>query len=114
MILHFKIITLPSTLINLFATAMEDLTINLCWELVNKEEYIAIWQKPSNNSCYLSRDPNARPSLCDTDENPDEIWYFWHKFSLIMENNQMVLSWHLSRIEELRRFFFTFFLGTQM
>lgn len=53
---------------------MEDLTINLCWELVNKEEYIAIWQKPTNNSCYLNRDPNAKPSLCDTDDNPEDIW----------------------------------------
>lgn len=57
-------------------TEMEDLTINLCWELVNKEEYIAIWQKPTNNSCYLNRDPNAKPSLCDTDDDPEDIWYF--------------------------------------
>ncbi|XP_047961197.1 probable methyltransferase PMT10 [Salvia hispanica] len=55
--------------------AMEDLTSNICWELVNKEEYIAIWQKPVNNSCYLSRDPNVQPSLCNTDDNPDNIWY---------------------------------------
>ncbi|KAH6782617.1 S-adenosyl-L-methionine-dependent methyltransferases superfamily protein, partial [Perilla frutescens var. frutescens] len=53
---------------------MEDLTSNLCLELVNKEEYIAIWQKPQNNSCYLNRDPNSQPSLCDTDENPEDIW----------------------------------------
>lgn len=54
---------------------MEDLTRNLCWELVNKEGYIAVWQKPLNNSCYLDRDPNAQPSLCETDENPDDTWY---------------------------------------
>ncbi|KAL1533562.1 putative methyltransferase PMT10 [Salvia divinorum] len=54
---------------------VEDLTSNICWELVNKEEYIAIWQKPVNNSCYLSRDPNVQPSLCNTDDNPDDIWY---------------------------------------
>ncbi|XP_057795646.1 probable methyltransferase PMT10 [Salvia miltiorrhiza] len=55
--------------------AMEDLTSNICWELVNKEEYIAIWQKPLNNSCYLSRDPNVQPSLCNTDDNPEDIWH---------------------------------------
>lgn len=57
---------------------MEDLSRNLCWELVNKEGYIAIWQKPLNNSCYLDRDPNAQPSLCDNDDNPDDIWYLLH------------------------------------
>ncbi|KAG6435906.1 hypothetical protein SASPL_100787 [Salvia splendens] len=55
--------------------AMEDLTRIICWELVNKEEYIAIWQKPLNNSCYLNRDPNAQPSLCNTDDDPEDIWY---------------------------------------
>ncbi|KAI3464576.1 hypothetical protein Pfo_021239 [Paulownia fortunei] len=54
---------------------MEDLTGNLCWELVNKEGYIAIWLKPLNNSCYLNRDPDIRHSLCDTEDNPDDIWY---------------------------------------
>ncbi|KAG6432580.1 hypothetical protein SASPL_104161 [Salvia splendens] len=55
--------------------AMEDLTSNICWELVNKEEYIAIWQKPLNNSSYLNREPNAQPSLCSSDDNPEDIWY---------------------------------------
>ncbi|CAA2981762.1 probable methyltransferase PMT10 [Olea europaea subsp. europaea] len=55
--------------------AMEDLTSRMCWELVEKEGYIAIWQKPLNNSCYLSRDSGVQPSLCDADNNPDNIWY---------------------------------------
>ncbi|GFQ01663.1 probable methyltransferase pmt10 [Phtheirospermum japonicum] len=54
---------------------MEDLTRKLCWDLVNKEGYITIWQKPINNSCYLSRDRDAKPSLCDTKDNPDDIWH---------------------------------------
>ncbi|KAH6800038.1 S-adenosyl-L-methionine-dependent methyltransferases superfamily protein [Perilla frutescens var. hirtella] len=54
---------------------MDDLTRNLCWELVNyKEGHIAIWQKPLNNSCYLDRDSNVQPSLCEADDNPDDIW----------------------------------------
>ncbi|KAL7155811.1 hypothetical protein ABFS83_03G100900 [Erythranthe nasuta] len=55
---------------------MEDLTSKICWDLVNKEGYLAIWQKPLNNSCYLNRDRDViKPSLCDTTDNPDEIWY---------------------------------------
>ncbi|KAL3641205.1 hypothetical protein CASFOL_016173 [Castilleja foliolosa] len=53
---------------------MQHLTRNLCWDLVNKEEYITIWQKPINNSCYLGHDRDAKPSLCDTKDNPDDIW----------------------------------------
>lgn len=59
---------------------MEDLTSRMCWELVEKEGYIAIWQKPLNNSCYLSRDSGVQPSLCDADNNPDNIWYFTNFF----------------------------------
>ncbi|KAL5733168.1 hypothetical protein ACOSP7_032509 [Xanthoceras sorbifolium] len=54
---------------------MLNLTTRLCWELVKKEGYIAIWQKPSNNSCYLSREAGTNPPLCDTDDNPDNVWY---------------------------------------
>ncbi|GER49142.1 S-adenosyl-L-methionine-dependentmethyltransferases superfamily protein [Striga asiatica] len=53
---------------------MEDLTSKLCWELVNKKGYITIWQKPLNNSCYLNRDRYVQPSLCDPEDNPDDIW----------------------------------------
>ncbi|KAL0360288.1 UNVERIFIED_CONTAM: putative methyltransferase PMT12 [Sesamum radiatum] len=54
---------------------MEVLTRNLCWELINKEGDITIWQKPLNNSCYLNRAPDIHPPLCDQDDNPDNIWY---------------------------------------
>jgi hypothetical protein len=54
---------------------MEDLTTRLCWELVKKEGYIAMWRKPLNNSCYMNRDPAVKPPLCDTDDNPDDVWY---------------------------------------
>ena len=53
---------------------MLNLTTRLCWELVKKEGYIAIWQKPLNNSCYLSRDTGAKPHLCDSDDDPDYVW----------------------------------------
>lgn len=54
---------------------MEDLTGRICWELVKKEGYIAIWRKPLNNSCYLSRDASAQPPVCDIDDDPDNVWY---------------------------------------
>ncbi|XP_058207144.1 probable methyltransferase PMT11 isoform X2 [Rhododendron vialii] len=54
---------------------MVNLTSRLCWNLVKKEGYIAIWQKPSNNSCYLSREAGAQPPLCDSEDDPDNVWY---------------------------------------
>ncbi|KAM7492002.1 hypothetical protein LguiA_034923 [Lonicera macranthoides] len=54
---------------------MVNLTTRLCWNLVKKEGYIAIWQKPFNNSCYLSREEGTQPPLCDPDDDPDRVWY---------------------------------------
>ncbi|XP_068333245.1 probable methyltransferase PMT10 [Pyrus communis] len=53
---------------------MENLTTRICWELVNKKGYVAIWRKPLNNSCYLSRDASVQPPLCDTNDDPDNVW----------------------------------------
>ncbi|KAL9262640.1 putative methyltransferase PMT10 [Drosera capensis] len=54
---------------------MENLTSRICLELVKKEGYIAIWQKPLNNSCYLSRGADVQPPLCDHSDDPDSVWY---------------------------------------
>ncbi|TYH82972.1 hypothetical protein ES332_D02G099500v1 [Gossypium tomentosum] len=54
---------------------MEDLTARICWELVKKEGYIAIWRKPLNNSCYLNRDTGVLPLLCNSNDNSDNVWY---------------------------------------
>ncbi|KAL9230155.1 hypothetical protein vseg_005542 [Gypsophila vaccaria] len=54
---------------------MVNLTTRLCWELVKKEGYIAMWQKPLNNSCYFSREVGTHPPICDTNDNPDDVWY---------------------------------------
>ncbi|KAI8564114.1 hypothetical protein RHMOL_Rhmol03G0157100 [Rhododendron molle] len=53
---------------------MVNLTSRLCWNLVKKEGYIAIWQKPSDNSCYLSREAGTQPPLCDSEDDPDNVW----------------------------------------
>nr|GEU45745.1 probable methyltransferase PMT11 [Tanacetum cinerariifolium] len=54
---------------------MLNLTKRLCWNLVKKEGYIAIWHKPLDNNCYLSRDAQTQPPLCDKEDNPDDVWY---------------------------------------
>lgn len=54
---------------------MENLTSRICWELVKKEGYIAIWQKPLNNGCYLSRGADVQPPLCEHSDDPDSVWY---------------------------------------
>ncbi|KAJ3685633.1 hypothetical protein LUZ61_014797 [Rhynchospora tenuis] len=55
---------------------MEDLTTRMCWTLVKKEGYLAIWQKPLNNSCYTTRNSSlAQPPLCDINDNPNDVWY---------------------------------------
>ncbi|CAK9135656.1 unnamed protein product [Ilex paraguariensis] len=54
---------------------MVNLTTHLCWMLVKKEGYIAIWQKPFNNSCYLNREAGIQPPLCDPDDDPNNVWY---------------------------------------
>lgn len=54
---------------------MLNLTTRLCWELVKKEGYIAMWKKATNNSCYLNREAETIPPLCDPDDNPDNVWY---------------------------------------
>lgn len=59
---------------------MVNLTSRLCWKLVKKEGYIAIWQKPLNNSCYLSRKEGTKPQLCDPDDDPDSVWYIFIVF----------------------------------
>nr|XP_043619512.1 probable methyltransferase PMT11 isoform X2 [Erigeron canadensis] len=54
---------------------MMNLTNCLCWNLVKKEGYIAILQKPLDNSCYLNRDSETQPPLCRKEDNPDDVWY---------------------------------------
>ncbi|KAI3731110.1 hypothetical protein L1987_62293 [Smallanthus sonchifolius] len=54
---------------------MMNLTNRLCWNLLKKEGYIAIWQKPVDNSCYFNRASETQPPLCDNQDNPDDVWY---------------------------------------
>lgn len=53
---------------------MVNLTTRLCWNLVKKKGYIAIWQKPVNNTCYVNREQGTQPPLCEPDDDPDNVW----------------------------------------
>lgn len=54
---------------------MLNLTTRLCWKFLKKDGYIAVWQKPSDNTCYLTREAGTSPPLCDPSDDPDNVWY---------------------------------------
>ncbi|XP_027335430.1 probable methyltransferase PMT11 [Abrus precatorius] len=54
---------------------MLNLTTRLCWKFLKKDGYIAVWQKPSDNSCYQDREAGTKPPLCDPSDDPDNVWY---------------------------------------
>lgn len=71
---------------------MVDLTTRLCWELVKKEGYIAIWKKPLSNNCYLGREEGTQPPLCDSDDDPDNVWYLCYHFSFSLSFSYNIFS----------------------
>lgn len=72
-----KLPILNTTIIFFLLPEMMNLTTRLCWKFVKKDGYIAIWQKPTNNTCYLNRDSGVKPPLCDVDDDPDKVWYVY-------------------------------------
>ncbi|KAH1153022.1 hypothetical protein GLYMA_18G034800v4 [Glycine max] len=54
---------------------MLNLTTRLCWNFLKKDGYIAVWQKPSDNSCYRDREAGTKPPMCDPSDDPDNVWY---------------------------------------
>ncbi|KAL6651682.1 hypothetical protein ACP70R_010607 [Stipagrostis hirtigluma subsp. patula] len=59
--------------------AMSALTRSMCWKMVNKVKDrvnrvgIAIFRKPTDNSCYDTRS-EANPPLCGEYDDPDAAW----------------------------------------
>ncbi|KAF0895617.1 hypothetical protein E2562_013922 [Oryza meyeriana var. granulata] len=59
--------------------AMSTLTRSMCWEMVNKVKDrvnrvgIAIFRKPTDNSCYEGRSA-ANPPICGEYDDPDAAW----------------------------------------
>lgn len=60
--------------------AMSELTRSICWEMVVKRKDkvnnvgLAIYRKPSDNSCYDKR-REENPPLCQEFGDPDAAWY---------------------------------------
>ncbi|CAN6269889.1 unnamed protein product, partial [Urochloa humidicola] len=58
---------------------MSALTRSMCWKMVNKVKDrvnrvgIAIFRKPTDNSCYEARS-EANPPLCGEYDDPDAAW----------------------------------------
>ena len=75
---------------------MVDLTNRICWELIKKEGYIAVWRKPLNNSCYNNREAGAKPPLCRPDDDPDDVWYISLISTSIVSFLQLSLSFVVS------------------
>ena len=77
-------------------TEMQDLTTRICWNLVKKEGYIAIWQKPTNNDCYANRNAEIQPPICERTDDPDSVWYVLPLVLFIIPNLSCVLCGRMS------------------
>lgn len=59
---------------------MQALTKSMCWKMVSKSKDkvngvgLAIFKKPTDNSCYKKR-MEADPPLCEDTDDPDASWY---------------------------------------
>ncbi|KAJ7954701.1 S-adenosyl-L-methionine-dependent methyltransferases superfamily protein [Quillaja saponaria] len=53
---------------------MSDLVGRMCWKIAAKKNQTVIWQKPLTNDCYMEREPDTRPPLCQSGEDPDAVW----------------------------------------
>ncbi|XP_042487444.1 probable methyltransferase PMT9 isoform X1 [Macadamia integrifolia] len=60
-------------------SAMSDLLTRMCWRIVSKRDQTVIWAKPLSNSCYLKRDPQTKPPLCSSEDDPDASWNIFLK-----------------------------------
>ncbi|CAA6654709.1 unnamed protein product [Spirodela intermedia] len=72
--------------------AMVSLTESICWKMVAKSIDpngigLAIFQKPTSNSCYSNRDVNS-PPLCDQRNRSDISWYFLWLYPLLQESEE--------------------------
>ncbi|KAM7266712.1 hypothetical protein ACFE04_004609 [Oxalis oulophora] len=57
-----------------YNTDMEALATRICWEVVSKEGPVGIWRKPLYNTCYRNRDVIMQPPICNSTNDPDNIW----------------------------------------
>ncbi|XLU80912.1 hypothetical protein S245_004332, partial [Arachis hypogaea] len=53
---------------------MSALVERMCWKIAAKKNQTVIWVKPLTNDCYLRREPDTRPPLCKSNDDPDAVW----------------------------------------
>ncbi|XP_020589065.1 probable methyltransferase PMT9 [Phalaenopsis equestris] len=54
--------------------SMSDLARKMCWRIASKKNQTVIWVKPLTNGCFSRRDPEMRPPLCSSEDDPDAVW----------------------------------------
>lgn len=54
---------------------IEKLLGDMCYKRYAMKGDLAVWQKPSDNSCYEDRNEDVYPPMCDDAIEPDASWY---------------------------------------
>ncbi|XXG66706.1 hypothetical protein AAC387_Pa06g0229 [Persea americana] len=55
---------------------LQKMLASMCFKLYNQKDDIAVWQKSSDESCYVQHDnPDVYPPKCDDGTEPDAAWY---------------------------------------
>eukprot|EP00897_Mesotaenium_endlicherianum_P007750 jgi/Mesen1/7002/ME000365S06145 len=55
--------------------ALQDLLGRMCYTQYALKGDFAVWQKPTNDSCYKAREPLTHPPMCDDGVEADAAWY---------------------------------------
>eukprot|EP00252_Welwitschia_mirabilis_P027680 TRINITY_DN9567_c0_g1_i1.p1 TRINITY_DN9567_c0_g1~~TRINITY_DN9567_c0_g1_i1.p1 ORF type:complete len:367 (+),score=29.14 TRINITY_DN9567_c0_g1_i1:157-1101(+) len=55
--------------------SLQQMLTNMCYKLYAKKGNIAVWQKPIDNTCYVTRAKTAYPTVCDDSIEADAAWY---------------------------------------
>eukprot|EP00897_Mesotaenium_endlicherianum_P003692 jgi/Mesen1/3350/ME000191S02483 len=54
---------------------LQQLARRMCWIPVAEDGSVAIWRKPRDHRCQLSRKRAKKPSICKEQDNPEAGWY---------------------------------------
>lgn len=54
---------------------LQKLLSSMCFDLYDKKDDIAVWQKSPNNTCYDQLSPSSYPPKCDDSMDSDSAWY---------------------------------------
>eukprot|EP00249_Psilotum_nudum_P013369 c24294_g1_i1 orf=545-2815(-) len=54
---------------------IENITDNICWDLLSQQEHTVIWTKKSNQACYASWGLDAKQTICEKVQDVESSWY---------------------------------------